>query len=221
MTSRRPRVLDLFCGAGGCSVGYHRAGYDVVGVDIQAHPDYPFPIVVTDAVAVARIPELLDGFDLVHASPPCPRYSHSTNAAAREKHPDLVPPVRDALKAWGGTWVIENVPGAPMTNAVILCGSMFGLGVRRHRLFDTNAPVMALHCDHKVQGPTIGVYGNPDTLGAPRMRPDGSGSRGQKAGSVAEAQLLLGIDWMTDWDDLTDSIPPAYTEYIGRQILEM
>lgn len=218
--TRRPRLLDLFCGAGGCSVGYHWAGFDVEGVDIVPHPDYPYDMVIYDAMDFLGRPGILDRYDAVHASPPCPRYSVASNNATRDQHPDLVAPVREILQAWGGLYVIENVPGAPMTNAVLLCGSMFDLGVRRHRLFDTNAPVMLdRECDHYTQGSTVGVYGNRDTSGKPRLRPGTTHSRGQKAGSVLEAQNLMGIDWMTDWDDLTDAIPPAYTEYLGRQLL--
>src|SRR5690606_3203660 len=99
-------------------------------------------------------------FDVIVASPPCPRYSTATPAATRDKHPDLVPPVRDALRAWGGPYVIENVPGAPLETPVRLCGSMFNLGVRRHRLFETNVPMLQPECDHRSQGATFGVYGD-------------------------------------------------------------
>lgn len=213
----KPRLLDLFCGAGGCSVGYHRAGFDVTGVDIEAHPDYPYTLFVADALHFAD--EWLEAgdFDAVHASPPCPRYSTATPAANRDNHPDLVGPIRDKLRAWGGPYVIENVPGAPLDNPVTLCGSMFGLGVRRHRLFETNVPMLAPECDHRAQPQVWGVYGDHGDLN-PVTRPDGT-SRGNKARDATHAGEVMGIDWMSRWDDLADAIPPAYCEWIGTQLL--
>lgn len=215
----RPKLLDLFCGAGGCSVGYHLAGFDVTGVDIEPHPDYPFPMIVGDAMTVLGCRDVLDAFDVVAASPPCPRYSVATPADSREKHPDLVGPVREALREWGGHYVIENVPNAPLEMPLTLCGSMFGLGVRRHRLFETNVAIMQPTCHHERQGVVYGVYGAHADRPGGWLRPDGT-SRGLKATSVEHAQELMGIDWMSRWDDLADSIPPAYTEWIGRQLIE-
>lgn len=216
--SERPKLLDLFCGAGGCSVGYARAGFEVVGWDIEPHDDYPFEIYVGDAMAALAAPNYLDVFDVVHVSPPCPRHSTITPARTRDSHPDLIGPCRDLLKAWGGVYVIENVPGAPLVNPVRLCGSSCGLGVRRHRLFESNVPLMAMECAHEAQGQPWGVYGDHGDL-TPVRRPNGT-SRGNKARDVAHAQEVLGIDWMTDWDDLTDAIPPAYTEFLGAQLLD-
>lgn len=219
-----PKLLDLFCGAGGASMGYHRAGFQVTGVDIEPHADYPFPMIVGDAMTVLSCPDILASFDAVAASPPCPRYSAATPAANRENHPDLVAPVRDALIAWGGTYAIENVPGAPLVNPILLCGSMFGLGVRRHRLFETNVFILRPECDHRGQGQTYGVYGDHGDLNGPVPRPDGT-SRAVKARDAAHARELMGIDWMVNgerngWSDLADSIPPAYTQYLGEHLLE-
>lgn len=212
----RPKLLDLFCGAGGCSVGYHRAGFDVTGVDIKPHPDYPFELRVDDVMNVLGDIDWLDTFDVIHASPPCPRYSTATPAASRDKHPDLVGPVRQELLGWGGPYVIENVPGAPLLSPARYCGTSFGLRVRRHRLFESNAFLMAPPCGEHKQA--VGVYGNhPDRPGG-WARPDGS-SRGVKATSVEDAQDAMGIDWMTQWSDLADAIPPAYCEHIGAQLL--
>jgi DNA (cytosine-5)-methyltransferase 1 len=213
------RLLDLFCGAGGCSVGYARAGFDVVGVDIEPHEDYPFELIVGDAVAVAKGLAGIDlnDFDVVHASPPCPRFSRATPEATRHKHPDLLTPVQAALRRWGGTYVIENVPGAPLDHPVVLCGSAFGLRVRRHRLFESNAFLMSPGCWHDGQQ-VVGVYGDHADQ-RQHFRPDGT-ARGTKATSVADAQDAMGIDWMTRWEDLADAIPPAMTEHIGGLLLE-
>lgn len=220
----KPRLLDLFCGAGGAGAGYDRAGFEVVGVDIEAHPDSPHPLLVADAMNFLELPALLDGFVVVHASPPCPRYSTATPEANRDSHPDLIAPVRDALLAWGGIYVIENVPGAPLLNPTMFCGAALGLGaqcrdgqyrqLRRHRLFESNAPIMSpgCGCDGRQK---IGVYG--DGGGGPRRQ---AAQGGGYKGHPEESRQAMGIDWMRNRKDLSDSIPPAYTEHIGAQLLD-
>lgn len=218
----KPRLLDLFCGAGGCSVGYDRAGFDVTGWDLTPHPDYPFPMVIGDAMSALRCPSILDAFDVVAASPPCPRFSTITPDSARENHPDFLTPTCAALKAWGGVYIVENVEGAArhMDHPVKVCGSAFGLRVRRHRYFETNAEwITPTECFHAQQGRPIGVYGDHPQDDEEYRRPDGT-RRGNKAKTIEQAREALGIDWMTDWDDLTDAIPPLFTEYLGRQLLE-
>jgi DNA (cytosine-5)-methyltransferase 1 len=216
----RPRLLDLFCGAGGASVGYHRAGFDVTGVDNKPHPDYPFEILIDDAMTVVKDRDYLDTFDVVAGSPPCPRYSRITPDTTRDSHPDFLPPFRAAVQTWGGVYVIENVVGAPMDHPVMLCGSAFGLRVERHRLFESNACLMSAGCMHAVHvGGPVGVYGDHWDREGGWLRPDGT-SRGRKATSVEDAGDALGIDWMTTWDDLTDAIPPAYTHYLGDQLMD-
>jgi DNA (cytosine-5)-methyltransferase 1 len=217
-----PRLLDLFCGAGGCAVGYERAGFEVTGLDIKAHQDFPYELIVEDVLEWMQRPNWHEGYDVIHASPPCPRYSQITNVSGNpEAHPDLVPVMIEALSATRKPWIIENVPGAPMPGSVTLCGSAFGLRVRRHRQFLSNVPLNGTVCDHKAQGRAIGVYGNPTGSYENQLARYKRIGRdyGLRAHSVADAQDAMGITWMKKWDDLTDAIPPAYTHYIGQQIM--
>lgn len=211
------RLLDLFCGAGGCSMGYHRAGFEVVGVDIEPHPDYPYELIVADAMDVLADRDYLDTFDVVHASPPCQAYTTMSNRA-RGEWPDLLEPVLVALRSWGGTWVVENVPGARrhMPDPMTLHGGMFGLGVSRPRLFSSNTLLLSPGQFPAVDDP-IGVYGaRPDGR---RLRTRADGTEQRAARSIEEGLAAMGIDWMTDWRDVAEAIPPAYTEHIGVQLL--
>jgi DNA (cytosine-5)-methyltransferase 1 len=210
----RPRLLDLFCGAGGAGEGYRRAGFDVVGVDIEAHDYPPGEFVLGDALdfLVAHGRE----FDAIHASPPCQTYSDLRHLSG-PGHSDLVIPVRELLAAWGGVYVIENVEGAPLWSPLTLCGTEFGLHadcrdgrrrqLRRHRLFESNVFLMgAGGCRHR--GQPLGVYG------------DGGGgqqTRGYK-GYADETRAAMGIDWMNR-GDLSQAIPPVFAEFIGRQLM--
>jgi len=207
-------------------MGYHRAGFDVVGVDIKPQPHYPFDFWQTDAMEIlGEGTELRWMFDAIHASPPCQRYSAGTRVAGtQDLHPDLVAPVRAGLNATGLPWVIENVPGSPLIDPVVLCGTQFGLtgdfyGLRRHRLFETHPRVFALlaPCNHV--GPVIGIYGD---HGRDRRRPTGTSRGYQLSNEMArtEASAAMQIDWM-NWRELSQAIPPAYTEWIGRQLMEV
>src|SRR6185437_6786911 len=147
-TRRKPRLLDLFCGAGGCSVGYARAGFEVVGVDLAPQKHYPFEFHQADALTFP-----LEDFDVIHASPPCQGYSPSKGLARTAMHSwrPLLGPMRDRLEAWGGVWVMENVAGShsAMRWPLRLCGTQFGLRVYRHRLFETSIALFSPgQCQH-------------------------------------------------------------------------
>lgn len=210
-----PKLLDLYAGSGGCSVGYARAGFTVTGVDAKPQDDYPYELVVADALEVLADHEYLAGFDAIHASPPCQNYTRAAHLRnAQGKKPSVtrydMPKVMEALRAWGGPYVVENVPGAPMTNPALLCGSAFGLRVRRHRLFDSNYLIMQPGCFHAAQGKPVGVY-----FAMNDQIPDG----GTTARTLDEGLAAMGVDWVTSWRRLVEMVPPAYTEYLGQQLL--
>lgn len=190
-------------------MGYARAGFEVVGVDLQPQPNYPFEFVQGDALQFAW--KFAHEFDVVHSSPPCQRYSIMTQRwGTEDQHPDLIAPVREMLKEVGVPYVIENVPGSPLIEPVVLCGSMFDLKVRRHRWFESDQSIDTPICNHQRQGRVIGVYGNTG----------GSSKRdGITFGGVATWREAMGIDWMTA-KELREAIPPAYTEHIGRELLK-
>ena len=203
------KVLDLFCGAGGASMGYARAGFEVTGIDLKHGKRYPFEYHRGDVMDLK--PADLMGYDLIHASPPCQTYSITKNLRIAQGKStdklDLIEPTRKLLRQSGKPFIIENVPGAPLINPVQLCGSSFNLKVRRHRLFESNIPLRGSQCDHKAQGRPIGVYGSLN---------DEIPNGGKTATTLAEGRSAMGIDWML-WGELVESIPPAFTEYLGRQ----
>lgn len=214
----RPRLLDLFCGGGGCSVGYHRAGFDVTGVDIAPQPTWPFlDVYQSDALAVLADVAWCREFDVVHASPPCQLWSPLAKRTRGTYH-DLITPVREALHRIGRPWVIENVAGAPL-DGVTLCGSMFGLAdddgrvLRRHRVFEADTDLPAPPPDACTGREIIGVYG---TGGAwTRTAPGGGGVKV----SGAEAAALMGVTWTDRQSVLAQAIPPAYAEWVGAAML--
>lgn len=207
----KPRLLDLFCCAGGAAMGYHRAGFEVVGVDIKPQPRYPFTFVQGDALEYAA--KHGHEFDAIHASPPCQRYTMAQNAAKnRDAHPDLVVPVRELLKATGKHYIIENVVGAPMVDAFYLCGISFGLKVKRHRLFETTFFVMTPPCQCAKADYYV-IFGH-------EVRNRRHGVKAGRKNKIAEGRAAMGIDWMTR-AELSEAIPPAYTEYIGRHLMEV
>lgn len=230
MARSKPRLLDLFCGAGGCAVGYHRAGFEVVGVDIRPQPRYPFPFVEGDALDFLRClgagasacGYYLSDFAAIHASPPCQAYSVTRSINGRPDLPDLLPETRRLLIATGKPWVIENVPGAPMNFAALVCGLSLGLRVKRHRLFESSVWLFGTGCP-ATHGDNVIVFGHEALFadkswvsvyggGAP-AKPDGS-----RRASADVARIAMGIDWMTR-DELSQAIPPAYTHYLGKQLM--
>lgn len=215
------RLLDVCCGAGGCSVGYARAGFQVGGVDIEPHPDYPYELRVADAMDVLADRTLLSRYDVVHASFPCQGYTTMSNrwrgaGGVADEWPKLIESGRKLLIEWGGVYVIENVPGArdDMRDAITLHGGMFGLRVDRPRLFESNASLMG-YTAPQVANP-VGVYGK---LDGRRLWTRVDGTEQRAARTLEEARQAMGIDWM-QWEDLTEAIPPAYTEFIGRQLID-
>lgn len=214
----KPRLLDLYCCEGGASMGYAQAGFDVVGVDIEKQPRYPFPFIQCDVLSMD--PRFLATFDLIHASPPCQFATLLKHAPGGKEHPNLIPGTRDLLKASGRPYVIENVePAAPhLIGPLTLCGTSFKLGaqgceLRRHRIFETSFHVdFVPFCNH-TDKPVIGVYG-----GHARKRSAKHGGRGTKdtwEGGHAQADSeAMGIDWMT-LGGMSEAIPPAYTKHIG------
>ena len=210
------RLLDLFCCAGGASQGYFDAGFEVVGVDREPQPRYPFEFHQADALTLSA--EFLAGFDAIHASPPCQAYSDLAKRNGNgHEWPKLIEPVRTMLEATGKPYVIENVDGAPLQNYIVLCGTMFdGLRVLRHRLFETNVKLQVPeHPSH----PLVHTF---DRRKAHYGKTDETKDYVQVTGggncTLAAARDAMGIDWMTK-REINEAIPPAYAEYVGRAIL--
>lgn len=215
----KPRLLDLYCCQGGAAMGYHRAGFDVVGVDLEPQPRYPFEFVQGDALAY--LTEHAHEFDAIHASPPCQASTTMSNrwrgaGGKADSWENLIPATLTALAPLAAPWVVENVVGArkDMPGAFTLHGGMFGLRVDRPRLFLSNVPVMVFMAG-RVADP-VGVYGKAHDGRRLFTRKDGSSQ--YAAASLAEAQDAMGMPW-ADWNGVREAIPPAYTEFIGAQLL--
>jgi DNA (cytosine-5)-methyltransferase 1 len=214
-----PRLLDAFCGAGGAGVGYHRAGFDVVGVDIKPQPRYPFEFHQGDALEFIR--EHGREFDAIHASPPCQSYLNLTrlneSLGRAHDHPDLIDGTRAALTATGRVYAIENVVGAPLVTPIRLCGTSFGLPLRRHRLFESNVGMLGMPCAHsRFTEPKFFTSDRP--AGQKRFSTVVQVYGVVRPGRVQEWPAAMGIDWMTH-EELRLAIPPVFTEFIGRQLM--
>jgi DNA (cytosine-5)-methyltransferase 1 len=209
----KPRLLDLFCGAGGAAMGYHRAGFEVVGVDIRPQPNYPFLFVQADALA--SIDDWSLGVDAIHASPPCQLFSAYQRANHHQgHHENLIPETRRLLQKTGLPYVIENVVGAPLKDPVTICGVSVGLQVRRHRLFETSFPLMTPSC-------ACGAWQEAKyDRGSRHIRPNDrrTVAVGEWRIPLAVQEKAMEIDWMT-LPELSQAIPPAYTELIGHQLM--
>lgn len=216
----KPKLLDLFCGAGGAGVGYHRAGFDVVGVDLNPMPNYPFVFYQADALDFLNAK--WQDFDAIHASPPCQAWSAMRHMPDAKVHSELIEPTRAALVAISLPWVIENVMGAPLRDSTVLCGTMFDLGaagfvLQRHRQFESSIPLAIPHPCRHTDRPTIGVYGGHVRCRSAKFwRNSGADFPGYDKKALARESM--GIDWMTG-NELSQAIPPAYTEFIGAQLL--
>lgn len=201
-------VCDLFCGGGGAAVGLRKAGFKIIeGFDHKAQLNYPFEFFLEDAQTVD-----IEPYDFIWASPPCQKFSIGTRDANRDNHPDLVDIIRQKLIASGKPYIIENVPNAPLIDPVQLCGTMFeGLKVFRHRKFESNIPlVVDLKCNHKGHK-------------AKTRRPDNGDFftvAGHNTGTMQEWSDAMGIHWMTNKKTLAEAIPPAYSEYLGKQVIK-
>ena len=222
----RLRLLDLYCGAGGSAVGYNRAGFDVVGVDNVSQPHYPFDFILADALEylAAHGAE----YDMIHASPPCQFASEATPMSSRLRHVNLIPGTRRGLIATGKPYVIENVENARswLRDPIMICGTMLGLPIWRHRYFEVCPPLFILMppCNHRREPITVHVGSGARhtwlpilcTGGGDRRRANRKTHRPREAVDVI--RWAMGIDWMTQ-SELTEAIPPAYTDYLGRHLL--
>ncbi len=209
----KPKLLDLFCGAGGAAMGYHRAGFEVVGVDHLPQKRYPVEFHQADAFDYLR--DHGHEFDVIHASPPCQGYSacRTMHTTRGKSYPMLIPELRRALD--GLKYVIENVPGSPLINPVVLCGLSFGLKLFRHRLFESTFPIEKMpHLKH------VDVIGKNGFVCLAGHGDSGRTRIPYSHRSVGSWKLASGIDWMTR-DELSQAIPPAYTEWIGKQLLKI
>lgn len=233
---RRPRLLDLFSGAGGCTAGYQRAGFWVRGVDKNRQPRY-----VGEEFVQADALEYLEGliesgeieeFDAIHASPPCQAHTSLKTMHNARQHEDLIPATRALLVRGGKPWVIENVMGAPLGHSILLCGTMFNLGcedaeLRRHRIFESNLMLFSPSCRHGQRAACLGVYGGHLRNRQRTIGVYGEGVRdsvrkldkGRPDFNVEQGRQAMGINWMTI-AELCQAIPPAYTELIGRQLMQ-
>lgn len=205
------RLLDLYCCAGGAGMGFHQAGFEVVGIDIEPQQKYPFEFIQDDAIDYLKAN--WKKFDAIHGSPPCQGYSNLTPKEHKHKHEKMIDVLRSELLKTGKPFIIENVAGArhDLIKPIMLCGSMFGLRTQRHRYFETSFEVnVPFKCDHS-ELPLL-------VTTASKASREKRFKLGMQPKSVTNAPLAYGIDWM-DFKGLKEAIPPAYTKFIGSQLL--
>lgn len=205
------QLLDLYCCQGGAAAGYYEAGFTtIVGVDINPQPHYPYDFVQADALTYFE--DNNEQFDAFHASPPCQAFVALSKLNAANPHKDFLTPTIERFSKIIRPYVIENVMSAPMNHNLMLCGSSFGLQVRRHRKFLSNVFIPQPLCDHRGQGTPIGVYG--------KFTRNKGYLYGRQAHNKEEASTAMGgLPWMT-CKGIAEAIPPAYTAYIGRYLIE-
>ena len=219
--SNKPKLLDLFCKAGGAGVGYHRAGFEVVGVDIEPQPNYPFKFIQADAIHYLL--EHGHEYVIVHASPPCQKWTCSTATQRKKgkKYLDLITATRNALLYTGKPYIIENVPQAPIHPDIVLMGHMFGLKVLRKRHFETSFFMLQPGIIKPVGTVKEGDYSSIFGKGAYKKSKNNKMPK-HKKNTVRETwAYAMGIDWFMKDVELSEAIPPAYTEYIGKQAIEL
>ena len=223
----KPRLLDLYCGAGLAADGYDEAGWEIIGVDINPQPDYPYYFVQEDALRYVR--EWGYTFAAIHASPPCQFLTSArhlrTAQGGESKYPDLLTPTLQALRWLSVPWVVENVEGAKAImqprqgeRLVRVCGSSFGLEIQRHRLFLSNVPIEGTACDHSVFPPDP-ITGKPRPWGVYHVPGDSIPKGGRTAVNAWHAAALFGLSRDLPWDSIKEGFPPVYTEHIGKQLL--
>jgi DNA (cytosine-5)-methyltransferase 1 len=222
-TDGKPLLFDFMCCGGGAAKGYADAGFEVIGFDIEDQPKFPYTFYKWDVLKLDPdwIAEKADG---IHASPPCK--THTTMKRFSSKHHiDLVPQTRELLIATGLPYIIENVPGAPLRDPITLCGSSFGLYVRRHRLFESNFKLESLECRHAWQTATSPGFwplayhsGEPIATWSPVIGIFGGG-QGLGEGETELWRKHMKIDWLSK-KQMSQAIPPPYTEFLGRQLME-
>lgn len=223
-TRKKRRLVDLFCGAGGAAKGYVDAGFNVVGVDILPQPNYPYDFIQCDGLEfledwlagrwTSRVSEHIAAF---HASPPCQEFTVLRNCrkGAKPRWPNLIPQTRKLLEQTGLPWVIENVPGAPLENPIQLCGTSFGIRVRRHRLFESNMALAGLPCEHSRFTDRI--------FPGSSNRPNGRTvcNIGEWRVPLAVQKEVMEIDWDITLHELSEAVPPRYTQFIGLQLQQL
>lgn len=213
-----PIVYDVCCGVGGASMGYRRAGFNVIGIDLNAQPDYPFEFHQMDVRHLIGAQLRWGGAAFIHFSPPCQKHSALTKGTNYgRQYTDVLEYCRELGKESGVPYVIENVQGAPLRKDVVLCGEMFGLGVIRHRVFEFgNMPPMPQPEEKPHRGRVAG-YRHGQWYDGPYKAVYGDG--GGK-GTVREWQQAMGIYWTSNRKSIAEAIPPAYTECIGRYVAD-